>query len=204
MLPGKTHHKAKKYLQLLSQTRDFCNMEYFQITNIITQEKNHQSLQKRYSSNILHHSMGNRKKSFVQSFWQTAKNLGFTAAAGRIQKHPETLLGTASRHSLQRQQVALPRKLKTNTRWFSSSTSVDSLRYNYIVEKIHQDIHFTSLLTAKDRRWEAMEGEIYRSHSTQIWKALQDTQDVTGSKRRTCSAVTTYAESCLLTTDSPA
>ena len=36
MLPGKTHHKAKKYLQLLSQTRDFCNMEYFQITNIIT------------------------------------------------------------------------------------------------------------------------------------------------------------------------
>ena len=38
MLPGKTHHKTKKYLQLqiTKQTRDFCNMEYFQITNIIT------------------------------------------------------------------------------------------------------------------------------------------------------------------------
>lgn len=164
MLPGKTHHKTKKYLQLLSQTRDFYNMEYFQINNITTQEKNHQSLQKRYSSNIQRHSMGNRKKNWSQVFGKLPKS-GFLQLPLVGSRSTQKLLGTASWHSLWRQQVALPRKLKTNTRWFSSSTSINSLRYNYTGENIHKNIHSTSFITAEDRsQWQ--EGETYRSHST--------------------------------------
>lgn len=37
--------------------------------------------------------MGNRKKSFVQSFWQTAKNLGFTAACWKDLEAPRNTAG---------------------------------------------------------------------------------------------------------------
>ena len=97
--------------------------------------------------------------------------------------------------------MALPRKLKTNIRWFSSSTSTDSLRYNYTGENIHKNIHSTLFITAEDRSQWPGGGDLQVTLHIKIWKALQDAgrhRQQTAS-RLCCDG--TRAE-LLLTTDS--
>lgn len=141
--------------------------------------------------------MGNRKKSFVQSFWQTAKIrvLQLPLEGSRsTQKHCQGQhLGTASRDS----KWHCPGNWRRIPLGSAVPLLVNSLRYNYTGENIHKNIHSTWFITAKDRSQWPGGGDLQVTVHIKIWKALQ-TQDVTGSKRHPGSAVTAHAQSCSL------
>lgn len=136
-------------------------------------------------------------KSFVRSFWQTAKIrvLQLPLEGSRsTQKHCQGQhLGTASRDS----KWHCPGNGRRIPVGSAVPLLVNSLRYNYTGENIHKNIHSTGFITAKDRSQWPGGGDLQVTVHIKTWKVLQ-TQDVTGSKRPPGSAVMAHAQSCSL------